>query len=381
MRKLLLLHGVSASGKSYWVKAKNMEPHTISYRDIQLMLGGVNLSKDSKELNVRVVDEVNAFILKALELRMKDGEFVIIDALNLNEEHTKEYKALADKYNYEVYWMDFPVDEETLKYNNASRKKYLRQPDYLLTFQQAQLLDLPYKKIDKLEEVVTVPVYENLDKYKGVIIVGDIHNCGYTLNEIVSKYGEDFKYILLGDYFDRGDKPYETFLILDYLTRRSNVTALLGNHEARLLQYINDEQVEGVSTIVSVTEMEHKGVTKEKLRSFYNRLLDCYTFEYRGKKYVCTHAGLPYMPREPVTVSTGQLTHSIDMYRDDIDKVYQENFKEGNPFQFHGHIPTESNKRSKSLDGRVEDGGYLAYAVIDEYGMKFKKVNNYKLEE
>ena len=135
MRKLLLLHGVSASGKSFWVKQKNMEPHTISRQQIQLLLGGVNLSKDSKELNTRVNDEVNAFMLKALELRMKDGEFVIIDALNLNEEHTKEYKALADKYNYEVYWMDFPVDEETLKYNNASRKKYLRQPEYMLTFQ------------------------------------------------------------------------------------------------------------------------------------------------------------------------------------------------------------------------------------------------------
>lgn len=66
MRKLLLLHGVSASGKSFWVKQKNMEPHTISYRDIQLILGGVNLNKDSKELNVRVVDEVKAFMLKAL---------------------------------------------------------------------------------------------------------------------------------------------------------------------------------------------------------------------------------------------------------------------------------------------------------------------------
>lgn len=66
MRKLLLLHGVSASGKSYWVKAKNMEPHTISYRDIQLMLGGVNLSKDSRELNVRVVDEVMHSYLRLL---------------------------------------------------------------------------------------------------------------------------------------------------------------------------------------------------------------------------------------------------------------------------------------------------------------------------
>lgn len=197
MRKLLLLHGVSASGKSYWVKLKNMEPHTISRQQVQLMLGGVNLNKDSKELNSRVNDEVNEFMLKALELRMKDGEFVIIDALSLNEEHTKEYKALADKYNYEVYWMDFPVDEETLKYNNASRKKYLRQPEYMLNFQQTQLLDLPYKKIGRLEEIVNVPVYENLDKYKGVVIVGDIHNCGYTLNEIVNQYGEDFKYILL----------------------------------------------------------------------------------------------------------------------------------------------------------------------------------------
>ena len=65
MRKLLLLHGVSASGKSYWVKSKNMEPHNISRQQIQLMLGGVNLNKDSKELNTRVNDEVNAFILKA----------------------------------------------------------------------------------------------------------------------------------------------------------------------------------------------------------------------------------------------------------------------------------------------------------------------------
>ena len=87
------------------------------------------------------------------------------------------------------------------------------------------------------------------------------------------------------------------------------------------------------------------------------------------------------MPRELVTVSTGQMTHSIDMYRDDIDRVYQENFKAGDPFQFHGHIPTPYTKMSRSLDGRVEDGGFLAYALIDEHGMKLKKVDNCRLED
>ena len=36
---------------------------------------------------------------------------------------------------------------------------------------------------------------------------------------------------------------------------------------------------------------------KAGLKKIYKRLRQCYAFEFRGKKFLCTHGGLPLVPK------------------------------------------------------------------------------------
>ena len=48
MKKLLLLRGAPASGKSTFIKENNLEPYVISSDNLRLMVAGLSMDLDSK---------------------------------------------------------------------------------------------------------------------------------------------------------------------------------------------------------------------------------------------------------------------------------------------------------------------------------------------
>ena len=46
MKKLLLLRGAPASGKSTFIKANNLEPYVISSDNLRLMVAGLSMDLD-----------------------------------------------------------------------------------------------------------------------------------------------------------------------------------------------------------------------------------------------------------------------------------------------------------------------------------------------
>ena len=72
------------------------------------------------------------------------------------------------------------------------------------------------------------------------IAIGDIHGCAdalYALLEVVDP-GRDDLVVTLGDYVDRGPNTRGVINQLIELSRRCEYIALIGNHEAMMLDAI-----------------------------------------------------------------------------------------------------------------------------------------------
>ena len=74
---------------------------------------------------------------------------------------------------------------------------------------------------------------------KPVFIVGDVHGCFQALKLLLKKAGCDphrHRLILLGDLINKGP---DSFKLLSYV-RKNKITALLGNHELKFIQAVQE---------------------------------------------------------------------------------------------------------------------------------------------
>lgn len=109
---------------------------------------------------------------------------------------------------------------------------------------------------------------------------------------------------------------------------------------------------------------------KVGLKKIYKRLRQCFTFEFRGKKFLCTHGGLPLVPKLTL-VSAREMIKGVGKYETEIGEIYSENYKKGlcqDFIQVHGHRGINDGEYSYCLEGRVEFGGELKVLTIDNDG-------------
>lgn len=77
-----------------------------------------------------------------------------------------------------------------------------------------------------------------------IAAIGDIHGCVKSLDSLINaviKKCDVSKFIILGDFVDRGKSSREVTDLLVALSRDFNVTILRGNHEDMLVDYIRGE--------------------------------------------------------------------------------------------------------------------------------------------
>ncbi len=68
-------------------------------------------------------------------------------------------------------------------------------------------------------------------------VIGDIHGCAVLLERLLARAPEGSELICVGDYVDRGDQTAD---VLRLLMARPDITCLLGNHEAMLLNFLDE---------------------------------------------------------------------------------------------------------------------------------------------
>ena len=384
MRTLLLLRGIQASGKSTWIKENNLEPYTLSADNIRLNIANPVLTEDgSYEISQKYNKVTWELLYKYLEMRMQNGDFTIIDATHSDLKLLNKYKDLANTYKYTMYCLEFDVPlEEALK-RNKERDNYKYVPERVLertyeTIKKNEKLPSALKKIESIDEIINFYTAD-VNQHEKVVIIGDIHSCAEPLKEVLKDFNEETLYIFVGDYFDRGIQPVETFNIILDLLEKPNVILIEGNHEEKSMKkFIYDEEKYTKSfeetTLLPLLKEYDVDYVRASLKKIYKKLRQCFAFEFRGKKFLCTHGGLPLVPKLTL-VSAKEMIHGVGKYETEIGEIYSENYKKGlcqGFIQVHGHRGINDGQFSYCLEDRVEFGGELKVLTIDNEG-KIKK--------
>ena len=384
MRTLLLLRGIQASGKSTWIKENNLEPYTLSADNIRLNIANPVLTEDgSYEISQKYNKVTWELLYNYLEMRMQNGDFTIIDATHSDLKLLNKYKDLASTYKYTMYCLEFDVPlEEALK-RNKERDNYKYVPERVIertyeTIKNNEKLPSALKKIETINEIINFYTAD-VNQYEKLVIVGDIHSCAEPLKEVLKDFNEETLYIFVGDYFDRGIQPVETFNIILDLLEKPNVILIEGNHEEKSMKkFIYDEEKYTKSfeetTLLPLLKEYDVDYVRASLKKIYKKLRQCFAFEFRGKKFLCTHGGLPLVPKLTL-VSAKEMIHGVGKYETEIGEIYSENYKKGlcqGFIQVHGHRGVNDGQFSYCLEDRVEFGGELKVLTIDNEG-KIKK--------
>ena len=380
MRTLLLLRGTQASGKSTWIAENNLEPYTLNADNIRLNISNPILLEDgSVEISQRNNKLTWELLYQYLEIRMQNGDFTIIDATHSDSKLMNRYRDLANTYKYTIYYLEFNVPLEECLKRNRERVGYKYVPEKVIertweTIKNNEKLPSVFKKIDSIDEIINFYTAD-VNEYKKVIVIGDIHSCAEPLKEVLRNFSEENLYVFVGDYFDRGIQAVETFKIMLDLLEKPNVILIEGNHENNSVKkFINDEEKYTKSfdetTLQPLLKEFELDYIKAGLKKIYKKLRQCYAFEFREKKFLCTHGGLPLVPNLAL-VSAREMIKGVGRYETEIGEIYSENYKKGlcqDFIQVHGHRGIKDGEYSYCLEGRVEFGEELKVLTIDNDG-------------
>lgn len=235
MRILLLLRGAPGSGKSTWIEKNGLKHYALSPDELRLMCQSPVMAADGSETisqeNEKTVWKIFSSLL---EMRLRHGEFTVVDATNSRASELKKYRELCGRYKYRIYCVDFTdVPVEEAKHRNREREAFRRVPE--------AYIDTVYARfgVEKVPSGIPVIGRDELDKvwlkkrdfsaYRRIHLIGDIHGCYTALKRYLDGNGgikADEMYLFLSDYIDWGLENAEVVNFLLSVMDKENVLLL-----------------------------------------------------------------------------------------------------------------------------------------------------------
>ena len=401
MKILLVLRGIPGSGKSTWIEEHDLKQYTLSPDNIRLLYSAPELGLDGKyHISAKCDKHVWNFLRERLEARMKNGEFTVVDATHTREFYFKDYKKLCKEYNYRMVIVDFSsVDLDTCKERNLKRESYKRVSE--------EAIESMYNKIkiplqgnyeiydyDKLPNLDTFVYKIDGNKWKEVVVFGDIHSCYDPIRKYfdTSPESDEKLYIFVGDYFDRGIQAKEVLRFCLDRCEKENFVFLQGNHEIRAKNYVRDGEAAKMTpdfkdSLVQFDEL------KDQLSKFTRRLKVAvkviFGKDFDHHFFTITHGGLS--KHLSIYTPAIQCIKGVGNY-EDLDQV-EESFAKTNEswavqgvghhyYNVHGHRNINNNPiislngYNINLEGKVEFGGELRIVELnyDDSGMHINPI-------
>jgi hypothetical protein len=213
-----------------------------------------------------------------------------------------------------------------------------------------------------------------------LIAIGDIHGCHFEFAELLARLelGRDDRLVLLGDLINRGP---DSCKVID-LARAHRATALLGNHELRLLKYRRTGDKKYLK--------EGDADTSAKLRPEDWSFLEAMplTLAEPELNVVFVHGG--FLPNEPWQKQPAEVVTRIQVIDRDGRPAKRADQPEappwadlwsGPPFVIYGHTPRPDVyklKWSLGLDTGCVLGGMLtAYDLPEKRFLQVKARQRY----
>lgn len=390
MKILTLFRGSAGCGKSTYIEENGLKPYTISADDIRLLHVSPQMTADGNIIISPTKDkEVWSMINYLVEERMKNGDFIVVDATNAKASSFHMYKNLAKQYKYRIVCIDMTdVPIEECKKRNMQRDIYKRVPEIAI--------DKMYNKFKEpipsgIEVVKPYSYYKainvepiDLSKYKKIHHIGDIHGCNTVLQEYLQgELQDDECYIFTGDWIDRGIENAETLSFLLSIMDKENVILIEGNHDKYINMYAKDIKAPSREFEKRTRQqLDMYPFNKKELRRLYKKFRQLAYYKYNDKQVIVTHGGILPHYKNLAFISTQQMIKGIGGYEEmeKINNLFVE-MTHDKVFQIHGHrnitnAPVQVNERCFCLEGQVEFGGYLRAVTLDKNGFKTYEVQN-----
>lgn len=404
MKKLFLLRGVPASGKSTFLNQYKdvLDGFIISADQIRLIFSPTVFPKNQfeKKINPEFDKQVWNFIHERVQTRLLNGFTTIVDATHCNVNSIDYYKGFCMEHDISCTVIEFNTDTNICKERNNTRPIHQKVPEEVID-RMSENMKVPVpnwcNKITKEEfENILKSIQNNetdytpldYNKFDSIVIFGDIHGCYDPLKEYFKEnpINSETKYIFVGDYEDRGIQNKEVFEFLLEHKKDSNFLFLKGNHTKNTLAYSIGTNVVS-KEFRERTAKQLESFDKKELQKFCKRQGDFSYFTFCNQKFLVTHAGVPNIPNS--FTNERDIVNGIGGY-EDSEKV-DETFRMNNPdvYTIHGHrnlheVPFDIGFETGyfNLEGQVEFGGHLRIVSLDKtdegsLDIKCQEIKNY----
>lgn len=389
MRKFVITRGAPGCGKSTLIREKGLDTHTVSSDSIRLLVASTHMNPDGTIGISQKEDKwVWEKIYEILEIRFKHGLFTVFDATNTRTADLNALKQLANKYNYEVYCVDFSdIPIETVKERNKNREAYRQVPEVVIDRMYERL------KNNAIPFGITVVKPENFDsifftatdvsEYNAIHFIGDIHGCYDALMKTIDNgIKDDEMYVFCGDYVDRGIQNAEVVKFLISIMDKKNVILLEGNHERHLRDWVNDNKiVSDVFRNETKNELEIAGISTKKVKRLCDVLKDCAYITYHNKTIFACHGGIARIPDRLDLLASEQMIRGVGRYTDceDVETVFERESKDIIMVHGHRNITHETihpHENVYNLENAVEFGGTLRMVSFYANDIKTTEIVN-----
>lgn len=359
MRTLVLLQGIPASGKSTFIREHHLEDYTLSFDALRVMASAPEMTVNG--FTITDSKFIYKFFDECIENRMSKGHFTVIDNTFCNPKDVGKYKQWVKKYHYRAIVVRFSCSPEEAKRRNATRGAHM-VPEEVIDRMYNNLASFEYESwmtVISPEEYDEYAVQKptDLSEYKEIVHIGDIHGCYDALRKL--EYDPEKYYVFLGDYFDRGAQNAETAKALLKWAEKKNVVFLYGNHERHIRAYFEDGRINNSTFAETLEQFSKGGFDVKKLKPFLKKMQFVFYYEYYGRKVVCSHAGIPFIPGNLRMVNNQDFYKGIGGYGEDVDKNFVPD--DGMTIQVHGHrnlydYPYNAGEYSYNLNTGIEFG-------------------------
>lgn len=233
-----------------------------------------------------------------------------------------------------------------------------------------------FTKVDSLDYVFKT-FWTNVDEYKAINHIGDIHGCYTVLMEYLNngELPEDELFIFTGDYLERGIENMEVLRFLLSIYKLPNVRLLEGNHE----RYYKEYAKKGYSSSkyfndTLINELNNSGISKKSILKLYKSLVTFFAYERGNKRVFVSHGGLFTIPEYAGLLPDSAFIQGSGTRSSNVDTLFNKNKplldeSEFTYYQIHGHRNSYNvdiqQRYSFNLEGEVEHGQFLRTLRLD----------------
>lgn len=389
MRVLLLFRGAPGCGKSTFIREHGLEQFALSADDIRLKCFGPQMTVDgSYEISQKNDKTVWKQLYELLEIRMRHGEFTVIDATNSKAIEMNKYKDLAEHYKYRIFCIDMadlPIEE--CKRRNMTRDFYKRVPESAIDKMYARFANqkipsgITVIKPDELDKIWMKKF--DMNKYEKIVHIGDIHGCYTALMEYFKNgFNDNYMYIFVGDILGSGIENAEVVKFMLSIYNKPNVLILEGEMDRVLWLYANGAHVkDNEFELVTRDSLVQANIDPKDIRKMYRRFGQCAWYTFNNQDYFVCHGGISSIPNNLTFLATGQLIYGVGS-KDD-DQTVANCFADKNPetIQIFGHrnsknAPVKMAENVYNLYNSVEYGGNLRIAEVSADGINEIEIKN-----